>query len=76
MARLISFFSLFTCLTIIGNVNVTAQNIPEDKVLNNYIEYLITTTRETEVNFKLVIENANYLLQVSHFTFKSKMTHL
>jgi hypothetical protein len=69
MARLISFFSLFTCLTIIGNVNVSAQNIPEDKVLNNYIEYLITTTRATEVNFKLVIENANYLLQVSHFTF-------
>jgi len=69
MARLIRFFSLYTCLTIISNVNVSAQNLPEDKVLNSYIEYLITTTRETDVNYKLVIENANYLLQVSHFTF-------
>ncbi len=60
---------------MVASVNLlSAQVISKNDELNYYIEYLITAARQTEVNYKLVLENASYLLKVSHYTYTNYLS--
>lgn len=62
-------------LGMVTGVNVlSAQAIPKYDELDHYIEYLVTAARQTEVNYQLVLENAGYLLKVSHYTYSNYLS--
>ncbi len=74
--KLLFFCFNFAILLIPGKIysQTNPATIPADPVLNEYIEYLATKVKETSISYKLLIENGDFLLNASYYTYSNYQT--
>lgn len=74
--KILFIYFNFVILLIPGKIysQTNTAPIPADPVLNEYIEYLATKVKETNISYKLLIENGEFLLNASYTTYTNYQT--